>query len=200
MYHNIIQIYPLLTFLFRKDKTKKGKCKIFEVYFCLFATFNDLNYYLCNISYYTNKNILYMKKLLFLIFLSLFSVSNVMGQNDSTAFSGYLYNDEYQVYLKIDFYDSSISVPGQDIFGKLPGYFGAKRDTRLWLITDAIIEKDTKATLSIINDYGSEDLTAELSVNRDGTYTLKQKEGSRLKIVVNRKWVKIPKELTLLKK
>ena len=52
-----------------------------------------------------------------------------------------------------------------------------------------------KATIAVINDYGSEDLTATLTVNPDGTYTLRQEKGSVLKIARNRKWVKLPKSL-----
>jgi hypothetical protein len=39
-------------------------------------------------------------------------------------------------------------------------------------------------------------LTATLIFNpKDGSYVLKQKSGSRMKIVVNRKWLKLPVEL-----
>lgn len=113
-------------------------------------------------------------------------------------FKAHLVNDEYQVWLDIDFYNNSIAVPGQDIFGSLPGYFGAKRDTRKWIISEAAVKGNT-AHLLIINDYGSEDLTAELKKNKDGSYTLTQLKGSTIKIVVNRKWVKIPKDLVLKK-
>ncbi|HEY9542580.1 MAG TPA: hypothetical protein VIR50_03085 [Prevotella sp.] len=119
---------------------------------------------------------------------------------DSTTFKGYLYNEEYQVYLDIDFYHKNKLVPGQEIFGELPGYFGAKRDTRKWLITDISFTNSTTVQLSIINDYGSEDLTATLHKEKDGKYILKQGEGSTIKIAVNRKWVKIPKTLELIKK
>lgn len=140
-----------------------------------------------------------MKKVIFSLFL-LLCAGYVQAQSDSTTFKGYLYNSEYQVYIKMDFYHNSIVVPGQDIYGKLPGYFGARRDSRLWLITDAKVSKNGKqANLSIINDFGSEDLTATLSLNADGTYTLEQLKGSKLKIVVNRKWVKIPGKLILKK-
>jgi len=61
------------------------------------------------------------------------------------------------------------------------------------LITDVKINKDKEAKLSIINDYGSEDLEAKLEKENDSTYTLKQLEGSPIKIVVDRKWVKLPK-------
>ena len=94
---------------------------------------------------------------------------------------------------------NDIKVPGQDIFGNVPGYFGASRDSRKWLITSAKLNGTNKASLDIINDYGSEDLTATLTYDpKQNTYTLRQTGGSRLKIVVSRKWVKIPTEITLV--
>ena len=80
----------------------------------------------------------------------------------------------------------------------MPGYFGDKRDSRKWLITDADVNGNI-AHLSIINDYGSEDLTADLVVLPDGTFELQQKDGSNIKIARNRKWVKIPKKLKFIK-
>lgn len=116
------------------------------------------------------------------------------------VFKGHLYNDEYQVYLDIDFYQKNILVPNQEIFGQLPGYFGAKRDVRKWLITEIKLLNDSTARVDIINDYGSEDLSATLYKDKNGNYILKQGEGSTIKIVVDRKWVKIPKTLVLHKK
>ena len=121
-----------------------------------------------------------------------------MAQTDSTLFKGKITNKEYDVYMNIDFYHKKLKVPGQELFGEMPGYFGDRRDSRKWLITDADIEGKT-AHLSIINDYGSEDLTADLIVLPDGSYELQQKEGSNLKIARNRKWVKIPKKLKFTK-
>ena len=120
---------------------------------------------------------------------------NLKKEGQDSIFKAHLVNNEYQVWLDINFYDNNIIVPRQEIFGKVPGYFGAKRDTRKWIISDAII-KGKKAILTIINDYGSEDLKAELKRNTDGTYTLTRLDGSVMKIVVDNKWVKIPKELT----
>ena len=117
-----------------------------------------------------------------------------MAQTDSTLFKGKITNKEYDVYMNIDFYHKNLKVPGQELFGEMPGYFGDRRDSRKWLITDADIEGKT-AHLSIINDYGSEDLTADLIALPDGSYELQQKEGSNLKIARDRKWVKIPKNL-----
>ena len=121
-----------------------------------------------------------------------------MAQTDSTLFKGKITNKEYDVYMNIDFYHKNLKVPGQELFGEMPGYFGDRRDSRKWLITDADIEGKT-AHLSIINDYGSEDLTADLIALPDGSYELQQKEGSNLKIARNRKWVKIPKKLKFTK-
>ena len=95
----------------------------------------------------------------------------------------------------MDFYRNNIKVPGQEIFGELPGYFGSKRDGRKWLFVTAELKDSITAKLTITNDYGSEDLKAELKRNSDGTYTLTRIEGSTMKIVVNNKWVKIPKEI-----
>ena len=120
------------------------------------------------------------------------------AQKDSTIFKGYLSNNEYEVYLQINFYQNDIKVPGQEIFGTIAGFLGDRKDSRKWLITDAAIEGKT-AHLSIINDYGSEDLTADLTLESDGTYSLKQIVGSNIKIARNRKWVKIPKKLTFTK-
>ena len=81
----------------------------------------------------------------------------------------------------------------------MPGYFGAKRDVREWFITNAKVVNKKTAKLDITNDYGSEDLTATLTYDGEGKYTLTQTGGSRLKIAVNRKWVKIPMKLELVK-
>lgn len=138
-----------------------------------------------------------MKKLFILMFVLLASLK-LAAQNDK-VFHTYIYNDEFKVYMDINLYENNVVVPDQELFGEIPGYFGAKRDQRKWLITSAKIDGKNSATLEIVNDYGSEDLTATLTFNpEDGSYVLRQKSGSRIKIVVNRKWVKIPTELKLV--
>lgn len=121
------------------------------------------------------------------------------GQTDSTFFKGTFYNEEYQVYLTISFHDQDVAIPGQEIFGNIPGFFGDSKDSRKWLITSATVKGNT-AYMEIINDYGSEDLEAELTHEADGNYTLRQKKGSTIKIARNREWVKIPKILTFTPK
>ena len=139
-----------------------------------------------------------MKTTLFFILTSLFSI-NSSAQQDSTIFKGRIENKEFQVYIVMDFYKNNIIVPRQQIFGETSGYFGDTKDDRKWLITAASIKKNT-ATIDMVNDYGSEDLQATLTKNNDGTYTLKQMEGSTIKIARNRKWVKMPKTLIFTRK
>lgn len=137
-----------------------------------------------------------MKRILLLTWLMILSIFSVHAQEvaDSTIFTGKIVNKEYQVWIEMDFKHQNILTPGQEIFGLVPGYFGARRDTRKWIITDTSV-KGKVATLTIINDYGSEDLEAQLTYQDDGTYLLERLSGSTMKIVVNRSWVKIPKKL-----
>lgn len=141
-----------------------------------------------------------LTRILVILTCALLLPVRALAQGPEKPFQAYLYNEEYQVYLQIDFYGHAVTVPGQEVFGSLPGYLGAVRDTRKWLITDATVKDARTATLSITNDYGSEDLTATLRAHADGTYILRQEHGSRIKIVVNRKWVKLPTELTFTRR
>lgn len=140
----------------------------------------------------------FLKFSIWVVSLFILGYSAMFAQDKNNIFNGYLYNSEYQVFLKINFTNNNIVVEGQEVFGEVPGYFGAIRDTRKWLITEAKKKNENIYALGIANDYGSEDLSAMLRYNGDGTYTLKQINGSRIKIVVNRKWVKLPTEMTFM--
>ena len=140
-----------------------------------------------------------MKKKIISALFCILSTSS-LAQIDSILFKGTLTNKEYNVYLKIDFYHQNIKVPGQEIFGEMAGYFGDYQDGRKWLITDISMITEREVSLSIINDYGSEDLTAEIIVTDDGKYIFKQLKGSTMKVARNRKWLKIPKTLEFVRK
>ncbi len=144
-----------------------------------------------------------MKRKLIILLLSVLTLSMQAQESVWTKNSPFrcrIDNEEYHVWMTIDFIDNSIKIPLQEeIFGNVPGYIGSTKDTRKWIITDAEV-KDNVATLSIINDYGSEDLTATLTLNKDGSYTLKQEDGATIKMVENRKWVKLPKKLVFKSK
>ena len=124
-----------------------------------------------------------------------------LGQAQTNRpFIGTFNNNEYNIYLKLNLYDKNIIVPQQEIFGEVEGFIGNYKDSRKWLITGSKINKDNSATISIINDYGSEDLTALLTLTNDTTIMLTQKDGSTMKIARNRKWQKLPSKLSFIKK
>ena len=136
-----------------------------------------------------------------LIAISLFCLTAicVKAQSKNEPFRAYLYNNEYDVFLRFNFYEQDVNVPGQDLFGQVPGYLGKKNNSFAWLITSAKINGD-KAKLQLINDYGSEDLTATLTRKNDSIYVLKQESGSTLKVPNKGKWLKLPKTLEFKRK
>ena len=140
-----------------------------------------------------------MKKTLLTLAFGLLS-SYLLAQNEEKVFRAYLFNKEYDVYLRIDFYNESISVPGNELYGKLHGYLGKNNNSFCWPITAAKLKDEHTAELSLINDYGSEDLTATLTQQNDSTYILKQEKGSTLKVPKNGKWQKLPKTLPFKRK
>lgn len=116
------------------------------------------------------------------------------------VFKTRILNKEYDVFMQINLYEENVKIPGQDILGETFGYLKKNTDSRVWAITGVEISKDgKKATLEIVNDYGSEDLTAELTMQDDGTYMLKQVEGSTIKVAGKGKWIKLPKILVFNK-
>ena len=139
-----------------------------------------------------------MNKLIAISLLCLTTIS-VKAQSNNTPFRAYLSNNEYNVFLRINFYEQDVNVPGQDLFGQVPGYLGKKNNSFAWLITSAKINGD-KAKLQLINDYGSEDLTATLTRKNDSIYVLKQESGSTLKVPNKSKWLKLPKTLEFKRK
>ena len=137
-----------------------------------------------------------MKKLFLISAACLFTLLSASAQKTEKPFRAYLYNNEYEVFMRLDLYDESITVPGQDLYGELPGYLGKKHNSFCWLITSSKIDGN-KAELQMINDYGSEDLTATLTAENDSLYVLKQVEGSTLKVPKEGKWQKLPSKLVL---
>jgi len=134
-----------------------------------------------------------MKKLILVFFAFHFSLL-ASAQNDCDPFRAYLINNEYNLFLRIDLCEESITVPGQELLGKLPGFLGKKRNSFCWIITSAEV-KDKTARLQMINDYGSEDFTATLTQKNDSVYIFQHIEGSSFKMPNNGKWQKIPKKL-----
>ena len=141
-----------------------------------------------------------MKKLFSLICIcTLFSLV-AKSQENNYMFKGYFFNGEYNVYLKIDLHGDGIIVPDHDLFGPLPGSLGKMNNSFFWLITSKNIKNKKFANIELINDYGSEDLSASLSLKNDSTLVLKQLKGSEIKVPNKGKWQKLPAELVFKRK
>jgi hypothetical protein len=122
------------------------------------------------------------------------------AQKQGDSFRAYLFNNTYNVYLRINFYDQDVTVPGQELYGKLPGYLGKLHNSFCWVITSCEVKNEKTAELQLINDFGSEDLTATLTRENDSIYVLKQGAGSTIKVPNNGKWQKLPKTLEFKRK
>lgn len=118
---------------------------------------------------------------------------------DSNVFRAYLIDKESDVYMEISLQDQDIVISGQEVFGKVAGYLARKGNSFCWIITSATV-KGKRAELEMVNDYGSDDLTATLTLVNDSTYTLEQKAGAALKVPVSGKWKKLPHTLTLTRR
>ena len=120
-----------------------------------------------------------------------------MEKTEKTAgpFRAYIYNKEYEVYMRLNLYEQDVRVPGQELYGELPGYLGKLHNSFCWVITSCRLLGDRKAELQLINDFGSEDLTATLEQTGDSLYTLRQGAGSTIKVPFRGKWQKLPKTL-----
>ena len=139
-------------------------------------------------------------KHLFILFLpALLSVTATAQKAEQKAdgpFRANLSNKEFLLRMHINFYDEDITIPGQEAFGQMAGYLTKDGTTYCWLVVKADVE-DNKAKLVMSNDYGSEDLTAELTVQGDSLYVLHHLSGSTLKVPNKGKWQKLPKTIEL---
>lgn len=95
----------------------------------------------------------------------------------------------------MDFYHQKVRVAGEDLLGDMSGCLGTDDSNRRWYILEATFKNDDTVGLSFVNDDGSEDFKAELIYCPNGKYLLRHLNGSPLKIVSKKKWMRIPKEL-----
>ncbi len=138
-----------------------------------------------------------MRKLITVALLAI--VAMAASAQKEGPFKARVVNDEYKIYLCMDFYDKQITVPGMDVVGKVDGFIGSTQSRNKWIIVSSEIKKGNVAEIELVNDYGSEDLTATITLEKDGTYTYRKKDGSTLKFAVNGKWQKLPGTIELKK-
>ena len=133
------------------------------------------------------------KSTLFVFFMFLASLQAAAGNNKSAAHL-YIYNKEYDVFMNLDLKNHSLIAPGHELYGPVAGYMGKTNNSFYWIVISA--EKDDQTTtLQLINDFGSEDLTATLTQENDSVYTLKQGKGNTIRLPNKGKWQKMPKTM-----
>ena len=141
-----------------------------------------------------------MRKCFLLLVAMLFCATGLMAQqSDSTVFKGYLYNKEYNVYMRINFYDRDVVISWQELFGQLPGVLAKEGSSYCWIVTDVEVDGE-RATLELVNDSGSDDLVATLTQQNDSTYVLRQGKGATMRVPNSGKWQKLPQQLTFIRK
>ena len=144
-----------------------------------------------------------MRKILTtILLLALTNAGSIISAFDETPekpFKGRFYNDEHKIYIDINLYDHNVVIPMQEVLGELDGYIASDQCGTTWCIVSSET-KGNKATIDVINNYGSEDFRASLQIIGDSILNYSHKGGSTLKFPVNRKWQKIPSQVTFKRK
>lgn len=109
-------------------------------------------------------------------------------------------NDEHKIQIRMNLYEKDVNVPGQDVLGAVDGYISSSQSRTTWIIVASRITGKHTAEIDVVNDYGSEDFTATIKQNSDGTYSYNKKKGSTLKFAVKGKWQKLPGTFELKQK
>ncbi|MBQ6767215.1 MAG: hypothetical protein IJP46_00895 [Prevotella sp.] len=136
-----------------------------------------------------------MKRTIIFTALCLLFFLTASAQQEVKRFQGNFVNEELEIYMRLNLYDS-MPIPDHDLFGPLPGYLAKRHNGFYWLIISAEVKNEKRATVQFVNDYGSEDLEATLTVPNDSTLILQQREGSTIKVPRNGKWSKLPAKIT----
>ena len=133
-----------------------------------------------------------MKRYIAMIVCALAALTEISAQK---PFKCLLVDNENGIKIQLDLYEETVNVPGMEIFGPMNGYLGGNV-FGIWMVTSFKVESDQVAQLRFSNDLGSETQQARLVKKDDNTYALELQDGVVIKKGVNKKLVKIPKDLT----
>ena len=139
-----------------------------------------------------------MKKTIFLIVTLISSVFCIAQKQEEGLFKGTFYNDENDITIAINLYDTTIVSPNYSFLGKLNGYMtGRLYDA--WFITTFKITGE-KALVNFSNDIGSDsqqilfyfDDKGQLIYEAQGTNVIRRAE--------DHKWYKLPTKMIFIDK
>lgn len=106
-----------------------------------------------------------------------------------------LRNEEYNLVMQIDLTNQDIIIPEHELYGPVAGFIGKANNNFYWI---AVSAKSTQKgnIIELINDFGSENLTAKIVQINDSIFEFTQLKGSALKLPEKGKWQKLPTTLT----
>ena len=140
-----------------------------------------------------------MKKAIFFaryrtLFFLLFTIALSFQAKSINAQRLDLRNDKFNLIMQLDLTNQDIIVPDHELYGPVAGFVGKTNHSFYWI---AVKVENTKkgATIELINDFGSENLTAKIVQLNDSTYELTQLKGSTLRLPEGGKWQKMPTSL-----
>ncbi len=131
-----------------------------------------------------------MNKLKFLSLVFLFVSLTLQAQD---KFKGGFINEEFKISLRLNLYDDDIPVPGFELdscYGYLRGGINGA-----WVILKVVSLGDDEAEVRAVSERGSDAQNLRISVGDDGKLFLRQIDGTNIKGVKGRKYVKLPKEI-----
>lgn len=128
-----------------------------------------------------------MRKYLWLALLLLPCLVRGGGDGD---FKGVFRNEENDVALHLNLYDTVLVVPRFDFLGKMNGYMEGDIH-EIWFVTSFSIKNGT-AVLNLSNEMGSESQRIMFSRMDSVHYKYEVNGTNAIRKIVNRKWVKLP--------
>ena len=140
-----------------------------------------------------------MKKLLFFASLLLLtSFALPAGDKNEQPFERTFYNQENQITIALDLYDTTLVAPNYSFLGKLNGYMTG-RLYDVWFVTDFKIKKG-KATVRFSNDLGSDEQEICFTFDKNGQLLYETVGNNVIRRAENRKWIKLPTKMLFVSK
>ena len=121
-------------------------------------------------------------------------VQEVQGVQE---FKGRFVNQEIKIDLVLDLTGENIDVPGLEGLEKCYGYFQGNINGT-WMILKVKKVEGNKAVVRVACDRGNDAEDVEITLNETGLSV--QQEDNCIKTIKDNKYVKLPKEVTFIKK
>ena len=119
----------------------------------------------------------------------------VCAQGKLQPFKGLFTNEQFAIRCQINLYEEDIPVPGMELdscYGYMQGHLNGT-----WVFLKVKTLDDDGALVRAANDKGSDAQDVRITYDEEGRLLLRQVDGSAIKGVEGKKYVKLPKPLPL---